>query len=215
MDQSLFHLINVTWTSPLVDLPMATISSWDFWWPLAVIGGLLALIFGGFHGRAAVVCIGLVVGFTDGIVVDTLKDTIQRPRPYQVLDGVRILDLQKAKPRLLALAKPVKVEISEPSIYPVTGNAFPSGHASNNFALAVVIAVFYRRWGWLYFIPACLVAYSRVYVGSHYPSDILVAAILGAACALLVLALLEGAWRQLAPRWLPNVATRHPSLLTA
>ncbi len=213
MDQSLFHLINVTWTSPVLDLPMATISSWDFWWPLAVLAGLWALIFGGFHGRALVICIGLVIGLTDGIVVDTLKDTIERPRPYQVLDGVRILDLQKAKPRLLALAKPVKLEISEPSIYPVTGNAFPSGHAANNFALAVVLAVFYRRWGWLYFIPACLVAYSRVYVGSHYPSDIVVAAIIGAACAFLGLALLEAAWRRFAPRAFPTLASRHPSLI--
>ncbi len=213
MDQSLFHLINVTWTSPWLDLPMAAISSWDAWWPIAVVAGLLTLVLGGFRGRATVVCIGLVVGFTDGIVVDTLKDLIERPRPYQVLDGVRILDLQKAKPRLRALAKPVKLEISEPSIYPVTGNAFPSGHASNNFALAVVLAVFYRRWGWLYLIPACLVAYSRVYVGSHYPSDILVAAVVGASCAFLVLGLLEAAWRHLAPQWFPDFAARHPSLI--
>ncbi len=213
MDQSLFHLVNSTWAHPALDLPMAAISSWDFWWPIAVLACLFAVIFGGFRGRAFVVCIGLVIGFTDGLVVRTLKNTIERPRPYQVLDGVRILDLQKAKPRLLALAKPVKIEISEPSIQPVTGNAFPSGHAANNFALATVLAVFYRRWGWLYFLPATLVAFSRVYVGSHYPSDILVAAIIGAGCGCLVLALLETIWRRLAPRVASTLAARHPSLL--
>jgi undecaprenyl-diphosphatase len=217
MDQSLFHLINVTWTSPVLDLPMATLSSWDFWWPIAVVAGLLAFVLGGFRARVAIVCIGLAVGFTDGIVIRTLKGVVERPRPYQVLDGVRILDLQKAKPRLraLALAQPVKLEISEPSIQPVTGRAFPSGHAANNFALAVVLAVFYRRWGWLYFIPACLVAYSRVYVGSHYPVDVGVAALVGSACAFLVLALLEGIWRQLAPRAFPRLAERHPSLIAS
>ncbi|MGC1479606.1 MAG: phosphatase PAP2 family protein [Chthoniobacterales bacterium] len=212
MDQSLFTQINQHWTHPALDHFMAAISSWDLFWPLAVIAGLVALIFGGFHGRAALVCVGLVIGLTDALVVDTMKDIVQRPRPYQVLDGVRILDLQKAKPRIKALAEPVKLEISEPSILPVAGNSFPSGHAANNFALATALAIFFRR-GWLFFIPATLVAYSRVYVGSHYPSDILVASILGVGCALLALALLEAAWRELAPRWIPRIASHHPSLL--
>ncbi len=213
MDQTLFTLINQSWTLPGLDLPMAAISSWDFWWPLAVIAGLCALVFGGFHGRAALVCIGLVIGFTDAIVVDTIKDIVQRPRPYQVLDGVRVLDLQRATPRIMALGKPVKIKISEPSILPISGNAFPSGHAANNFALAASLLIFFRRWGWLYLIPATLVAYSRVYVGSHYPSDILVASILGAGCAFLVIALLESAWRHLGPRHAPRLYRAHPSLI--
>ncbi len=197
----------------MLDMPMAALSSWDFWWPIAVIVGLLVFIFGGFHGRAAVVCLGLAVGMTDGVIVDSIKGLVGRPRPYQVLDGVRMLDLQKASPRLLALAQPVKEEMSLPSIYPVEGIAFPSGHASNNFALATVIAVFYRRWGWLYYFMAFLVSYSRVYVGSHYPSDTIVAALLGSGVALLVIAAAEALWRTVAPRVVPRLAAAHPSLL--
>jgi undecaprenyl-diphosphatase len=213
MDQRIFFLINGHWAHPALDLPMAAISSWDFWWPIALVGGLLLLAFGGFRGRAALVCIGLTVGLTDGVIVDAIKGNVGRPRPHQVLEGVRIVDLQKARPRLLALGKPAKVEYSSPSIQPVRGISFPSGHASNNFALAVVLAVFYRRWGWLYFLPASLIAYSRIYTGSHYPSDVIVAAFIGAALACLVLAAAEAIWRRFSGRVVPRLFAAHPSLL--
>ena len=213
MDQRLFYLINASWAHPSLDLLMATLSSWAFWGPLVALAGILLFCLGGFRGRAAVVCAALAVGMTDGVVVDAIKNAVGRPRPNQVLDGVRMVDLQKATPRLLALFKPVKVEYSHPSIQPVRGISFPSGHASNNFAVAIVLSVFYRRWGWLYFIPASLIAYSRIYVGSHYPSDTLVAVIIGAGVACLVLAGCETLWRRLSPRVAPRLFASHPSLL--
>ncbi len=213
MDQRLFYLINATWSHPALDLPMAVLSSWAFWGPLVAIAGVLLAIFGGFRGRAAVVCAALAVGMTDGIVVDAIKNAVGRPRPNQVLEGVRMVDLQNARPRLLAVFKPVKVEYSRPSIQPVRGISFPSGHASNNFAVAVVLAIFYRRFGWLYFIPATLIAYSRIYVGSHYPTDTVVAMVIGAGVACLVLAACEGLWRRFARRFVPRLFAAHPSLL--
>ncbi|MGH8045619.1 MAG: phosphatase PAP2 family protein [Chthoniobacterales bacterium] len=213
MDQSLFSLINGHWTHPALDLPMAALSSWAFWWPFVALAGALLFIFGGFRGRAAVACAALAVGMTDGVVVDAIKKAVGRPRPNQVLENVRMLDLQKATPRLLAVAMPPKIEYSRPSLKPVRGISFPSGHASNNFAVAVVIAVFYRRWGWLYFIPATLISYSRIYVGSHYPSDIIVAMILGAGVACLVLAACEWLWRRFAGRIVPKLFAAHPSLI--
>ena len=213
MDQSLFSLINGHWTHPALDLPMAALSSWAFWWPFVALAGALLLCVGGFRGRAAVVCAVLAVGMTDGVIVDAIKNAVGRPRPNQVLEGVRMVDLQKASPRLLAIFKPAKIEYSRPQIQPVRGISFPSGHASNNFAVAVVIAVFYRRWGWLYFIPAILISYSRIYVGSHYPSDTLVALVIGAGVACLVLAACELLWRRFAGTVAPKLFARHPSLL--
>lgn len=214
MDQRLFFLINGQWAHPALDLPMAALSSWDFWWPIAALAGLGLLIFGGFRGRAALVCVGLSIAMTDALVVDQIKGGVGRPRPHQVLEGVRIVDLQRARPRFLALAQPAKVEYSRPSIQPVRGISFPSGHASNNFALAAVIALFWRRWGWLYVIPATLIAFSRIYTGSHYPSDIVVGAFVGAGLACLVVAASDALWRRLAPRFFPRLAAAHPSLLT-
>lgn len=212
MDQSLFFTINRDWVFPWLDKPMATLSSWDAWWPLAVIGALSLLIFGGFRGRAALICIALSIGVTDGLVMQMAKKSVARPRPNQVLEGVRILDLKKATPRVLAIAKPVNERYSEPSIRPVQGRSFPSGHAANNFALATVLTLFFRRWGSLYFIVAVLVSYSRIYIGSHYPSDVIVGAVLAAGLSVLCVALAETVWRRFGAKVLPRVHENHPSL---
>jgi undecaprenyl-diphosphatase len=213
MDQSLFYLINGHWTHPALDLPMAAFSSWAFWWPFVALAAVLLFIFGGFRGRAAVTCAALAVGLTDGLVVRTIKKSVGRPRPNQVLAHVRMLDLQKTTPRLLAVFQSAKVSWSKPNGKPQVGRSFPSSHTSNNFAVAVVVALFFRRWGWLYFIPAALISWSRIYVGSHYPVDILMGMVVGSGLACLVVAGCEFLWRRFASRVVPKLAARHPSLL--
>lgn len=67
-----------------------------------------------------------------------------------------------------------------------SNSSFPSSHAANAFALAVL---FCRRWpkGAILFLGgATLVAVSRVYLNRHFPSDVVVGALLGACLALLV-----------------------------
>jgi undecaprenyl-diphosphatase len=66
-------------------------------------------------------------------------------------------------------------------------NSFPSGHAATAFTAAAVAALLFGGYFYLGFIPALLVAYSRVYMGVHFPSDILGGAVLGSAAALLVI----------------------------
>ncbi len=67
---------------------------------------------------------------------------------------------------------------------------FVSSHASNTFGIAVLVGLFYtRRWSWVYYtmlIWASLVAYSRIYLGVHYPLDIIFGAAYGAICGALV-----------------------------
>ncbi len=215
MDQQLLFLINHTWAHPAFDRLMAVMSSLDFWLPFLIGLVVVAVIRGGFRMRMMLLAIGLAIAITDGVVVRTLKYVVGRPRPHEVLEGVRTLDLANARPRFLALGLPLKEEYSVARIRPPRGSSFPSAHAANNFAVAVVCAVFYRRWGWLLFLPAIVVAYSRVYVGSHWPLDVIVSCFLGAGVGLFVVVIVEAFWRRWGGRCIPFLHEKHPSLLAA
>ena len=57
--------------------------------------------------------------------------------------------------------------------------SFPSNHAANSFAFATVLSYFYERKKIIFFLSATVIAYSRVYVGVHYPLDIIFGALTG------------------------------------
>jgi len=62
-------------------------------------------------------------------------------------------------------------------------HSFPSGHAATSFAAATILTAARPRWGWLWFALALAVGFSRVYVGVHYPLDIVGGAVLGIVVA--------------------------------
>ncbi len=63
------------------------------------------------------------------------------------------------------------------------GNSFISNHAANHFGMATFFFITFRhvlkKWAWIGFLWAGLIAYAQVYVGIHYPSDVLAGALLG------------------------------------
>lgn len=215
MDQKLLFLINREWTNPALDRFMATVTTFDVWTWLIVLLGLWIVKKGGFRARAFVVCALLIVGINDGVVGRTLKRLADRPRPHQALNDVRQVDLAGATPRVLAVGRPLKVKMSRSSLEDVEGRSFPSGHTINCFSAALVCAVFYRRRGWLAFIPAAVVGYSRIYTGNHWPSDVVATVFIAFGSTFLLLAALEWLWRRHGARLLPTVRAAHSSLLAA
>jgi undecaprenyl-diphosphatase len=210
MDQSLFHFINQQWTSRFLDLFMAALSDSEIWRPLFVAVGISALLFGGFKARAFVICLALSL-LIGSFVTSTLKSAVDRRRPKQV-ESVRMVQLQKARPKFLTLYQKPTIRFSDSSDRSRSGPSFPSGHVATNTIIAVFCTMFYRR-GWLYWFVTALVGYSRIYLGAHWPSDVIATVFLGVGESLFLLAVFEWIWKILGRKWTPQLFARHPSLV--
>lgn len=66
-------------------------------------------------------------------------------------------------------------------------HAFPSGHTSRVFALVTVLGQKYKRWRIVLFVFASLIGFSRIYIGAHYPLDVIAGAALGIGVSFIVL----------------------------
>ena len=72
----------------------------------------------------------------------------------------------------------------KPLVHAPTDAAFPSGHAATSFAAATVLSFARPRWAPAFYLLALAIGFSRVYVGVHYPLDIVGGAVLGIGVAI-------------------------------
>jgi undecaprenyl-diphosphatase len=162
IDRIILIWIHQEWRNPILDVAFVWLhESKHFVIPLALIW-LYLIIFGGRRGRilALLLAIGLVL--TDQISSHLLKPLVGRERPCFALDEINAL------------------------VHQVHSRSFPSSHATNNFGAATILWQV-RRGPWVWWmVVAALVAISRVYVGVHYPSDILAGMVLGIGIGFLV-----------------------------
>jgi membrane-associated phospholipid phosphatase len=211
MDKTILLFINREWTNPFLDWLMATLTNFEAWLPILAIATLILLWRGNFRVRSFVIVTLVTLAFTDGVFTQFTKKMVNRPRPAQSLAEVREVSLQKKTPAILGIFLPVHVSFSQPPAGPVIGHSFPSGHAMNNTVIATMAILFFGRLGALYIIPAALVSYSRIYCGSHWPSDILVSVLLAIGFSLIAAAVFNMLYEWIVFRWFPSFS--RPSLL--
>ena len=96
----------------------------------------------------------------------TLKPLVARMRPFDY--------------QMLHFGKDIPLLIQTPTDF-----SFPSGHTIASFEAATVLLIRNRKWGIAAMILACMIAFSRLYLYVHYPTDVLAAIVLGVGIALL------------------------------
>lgn len=212
MDKTLLLFINREWTNPFLDWLMATFTNFEVWLPILAAAILLLFWRGNFRVRSFLIVTLITIGFIGGFFTGVAKKTINRPRPAQSLAEVREVSLQKKKPAILGVFLPVQVSLSQPPSGPVIGRSFPSGHAMNNTVIATLAILFFGRIGALYILPAAIVSYSRIYCGSHWPSDVFVSIILAIGFSLIAASILNMLYERVAAKWFPLLFQRYPSL---
>lgn len=197
-DLELFRLINGKWTSGFLDHAMAYVGDFDFWKIPLLVVVLLLLIFGGFRERLFLFLTALALFIGDAGVVQGVRSIVERPRPYQALENVRYVDLNG-------------VEIRSNFSY-TGGHSMPSGHVCNHTALSYFLLRLYGPWAAIVFIWVPILAYSRIYTGSHYPSDAVVSVLLGLTYAWLIFRVTARIWIRFAPWWWPRLYERYPDI---
>jgi len=165
-DHKIFYLINGTLTNPIFDLFFTTITNEHIWAIPALIGLVTLIVRGGKRGKIAAGLLLITAIATDKTVVEIIKPAIGRLRPSH------------------ALADTVNLLVPKGGRY-----GFVSAHAANIFAGTTVLSYFYEQWKKPLLFLAFSVALSRVYVGVHYPGDVLFGGLFGYGMAWLIITL--------------------------
>jgi undecaprenyl-diphosphatase len=187
IDRWLFVLLNVTLANPVGDVVWPIITNYDRLWPFRILllaAWLWLAIKGGRKGRTVALLVIPLVILSDQLSSSVLKSLFDRPRPCHMVGGVPIVP----EVRLL-------VDCG-------SGKSFPSSHAVNNFAVATLFSLHYRRWAWAFTLWALLVGLSRVTIGVHSPSDIVGGAAIGAALAMALVWLWRALEYRLFEQWM-------------
>jgi undecaprenyl-diphosphatase len=127
------------------------------WWVFALIAAVFP------SHRSGAWRLLLAIGFTFLVNDYVLKPIVDRPRPFTVIADLKVID-----------AKPAT-------------SSFPSGHAAMAVAGAIAGARMIPASAWVFWPLGLIVAISRVYIGAHWPTDVMAGVIVGLACAWFVL----------------------------
>ena len=173
-DGQLLLWLKETFSHPVLDESMTFISSLGNKGMIWIAIGVLLLLFGlknkKWRNGGFLVLFSLAANFLACNVI--LKPLVDRTRPYDVLDYT-------------------------PLIPPVGDPSFPSGHTSASFAAATAIYFINKKWGIAAYILAAVMGFSRLYLGVHFPTDVLAGALVGTAAAMAIIRIFDAKQRKM------------------
>lgn len=168
-DEYLFQVINGSWHNDVLDYVMPWWRDKKFWIPAYLLGLVYLIWKYKYKSMLFVLSIALTITVSDTLSSKVIKKSVKRPRPC----------------RNEALAQDLQL-----LVHCGGGYSFTSSHATNHFALAVFLMTLFggmrKRWKWLLLFWAGSIAFGQVYVGVHYPIDILAGAFLGSIIGWLI-----------------------------
>ena len=164
IDKNLMIFLNKTLSNPIFDILMPIITNQKF---LTIVGVILIIylgFYGGKRARIALIVLIFAAGISDAICAQIIKPWVGRIRPsHEFIEYINLLVSKGGK------------------------WSFPSNHAANSFAFATVLSYFYDKNKTMIFSIASVIAFSRVYVGVHYPLDIIFGSLLGYTVSWIIL----------------------------
>lgn len=167
LDHTVFMFLNSSFTNGFLDWFMPFITDAKTWMPFILIGWLFVICTGGRQAKVLALALLLSVGMTDIICARVFKKAVGRLRPCA------LEETETFKCRLLLPKK--------------TSKSFPSNHAANTAAFAATTAIVC---GFKPALPlmvvAFLIGYSRIYVGVHFPLDVLAGWLAGVVIAVFI-----------------------------
>ncbi len=168
IDQQLLLLINRGFANDFFDVVLPLMRSKYFWAPLYLFL-IVYIIKTNTYKKGILTIAFLLITFalTDYISAGIIKESVQRLRPCN-------------DPEIMGFIRNL--------VGCGSGYSFVSSHASNHFGIAIFLSLYFyeKRWlGLLFKTWAIVISISQVYVGVHYPFDILFGAILGIGIAHL------------------------------
>ncbi len=168
LDRKLFYFINHTLSNRFFDWIMPYMRYPQFWIPVYVFILIFCLARYKKQGTIVLLLLIVTVGIADFGSAGIIKPMVKRLRPCN---------------------DPALFHTDIDRIPCGTGFSFPSSHASDHFSISIfLIAVFRKRWKGVWFwclLWASIVCFAQVYVGLHYPFDVLAGAIYGSLVGYL------------------------------
>jgi membrane-associated phospholipid phosphatase len=169
LDHQVFHAINTGMSNAFFDWLMPILRNKKVWIPLYIFVIAYFTYNYKLKGLYLVLFLAAAVGIADSTSAGIIKPLVNRNRPCQEVS--------------------YKQEVIS-RVACGTGKSFPSSHATDHFAIAIfMITVFFRKWKWIIYVGifwAAAISFAQVYVGVHFPIDVIFGMLWGSLIGFLV-----------------------------